>query len=165
MLVNGAGAFTSVVSAADLSSLSFAAIVTQFCDFPATTQVALIMAALAVFIIPIGGLVAGEGLAALTLERRNVQDFRDHRWHEVEFTLTYCAVFVRYLQQGLPDKEAKQRAFSQVKGYLGKSSPSAGIVQTGQSPDGQNPTVKDRMRTFLADNPELAESPYSDRGR
>jgi hypothetical protein len=163
MLVNGAGAFTSVVSSAELNSLSFAAIVTQFGDFPATTQAALIMALLAAFIIPIGALVAGEGLAALTLERRNVQNFRDHQWHEVEFTLTYRAVFVRYLQQGLPDKEAKQRAFSQVKGYLGKSSPSAvrllsaGNVQTGQAPDGQSTTLKDKVRTFLADNPDVAE--------
>jgi hypothetical protein len=90
MLVNGVGAFTSVVSSADLSSLSFTSIVTQFGDFPATTQAALIMAMLAAFIIPIGALVAGEGLAALTLERRNMQDFRDNRWHKVEFALTYA---------------------------------------------------------------------------
>jgi hypothetical protein len=75
---------------------------------------------------------------------------------------------VRYLQQGLPDKEAKQRAFSQVKGYLGKSSPSAvqllsaGSVQTGQTPDGQNITRKDKVRTFLADNPEVAEMSVRD---
>src|SRR5438045_3228693 len=71
MLVNGAGAFTSVVSATQLNSLSFAAIVEKFGDLPATSQAALIMAGLAAFIIPIGALVAGEGLAALALERRS----------------------------------------------------------------------------------------------
>src|SRR5579859_5677623 len=144
MLVNGAGAFTSVVASTQLSSLSFSAIVSGFGDLPATSQAALIMALLAAFIIPIGALVAGEGLAALALERRGGNDFREERWREVEFTLTYRAVFVRYLQHGLPDREAKVRALSEVKGYLGKGSSSgvrllsAGSEQGGQGTNGQS---------------------------
>ncbi len=65
MLVNGAGAFTSVVTSINLDQLSFAALVEQFGNLPATSQAALIMAVLSAFIIPIGTLVAGEGLALL----------------------------------------------------------------------------------------------------
>ncbi|MHB8630221.1 MAG: hypothetical protein ACYDEO_28990 [Aggregatilineales bacterium] len=65
MLVNGAGAFSSVVAATQLDNLSFAAIAAQFGALPATSQAALIRAALAAFIIPIGALVA-----ALALSRR-----------------------------------------------------------------------------------------------
>ncbi len=70
MLVNGAGAFSSVVSAVNLETLSFAAIVERFGNLPSTSQAALIMAVLSAFIIPIGALVAGEGLAILVLESR-----------------------------------------------------------------------------------------------
>src|SRR5260221_7322728 len=116
MLVNGTGAFASVIASTKLDSLSFSAIIERFSDFPATSQAALIMAGLAAFIIPIGALVAGEGLAALALERHGGADFRESRWREGEFTLIYRAVFVRYLQSGLPDREAKNRALSEVKG-------------------------------------------------
>jgi hypothetical protein len=98
MLVNGAGAFVSVVEATQLGSLSFAAIAEGFGNLPATSQAALIMAALSAFIIPIGALVAGDGLAALALERRTGSDYREARWQEVEFTVIYRAVFVRYLR-------------------------------------------------------------------
>ncbi len=70
MLVNGAGAFSSVVSSANLDTLSFAAIVERFGNLPSTSQAALIMAVLSAFIIPIGALVAEEGLAILVLENR-----------------------------------------------------------------------------------------------
>ncbi len=124
MLVNGAGAFTSVVSSINLDQLSFAALVEQFGNLPATSQAALIMAALSAFIIPIGTLVAGEGLALLVLERRSGLDTREAQWQEVAFTTTYRALFVRHLQSGLPDKDARQKALGEVKGYLsaGRSS-------------------------------------------
>ncbi len=51
MLVNGAGAFTSVVSAVKLDHLSFAALVKQFGALTATSQAALIMAVLSAFIV------------------------------------------------------------------------------------------------------------------
>jgi len=161
MLVNGAGAFTSVVASTQLSSLSFAAIVAGFGDLPATSQAALIMALLAAFIIPIGALVAGEGLAALALERRSGNDFREERWREVEYTVTYRAVFVRYLQSGLPDREARGRAISEVKGYLGASavsavrSLSAGSTPPAQAESAQSISTKEKVRTYLTANPDV----------
>jgi hypothetical protein len=80
MLVNGAGAFTSVVTSINLDQLSFAALVEQFGNLPATSQAALIMAVLSAFIIPIGTLVAGEGVALLVLERRSGLDMRETQW-------------------------------------------------------------------------------------
>jgi hypothetical protein len=59
MLVNDAGAFSSVIEAINLNTLSFAAIIEQFGLLPATSQAALVMAMLSAFIIPIGALVAG----------------------------------------------------------------------------------------------------------
>src|SRR5512147_2343735 len=110
MLVNGAGAFTSVVTSINLDQLSFAALVEQFGNLPATSQAALIMAVLSAFIIPIGTLVAGEGLALLALEQQTGTNYREQRWQEAEFTVIYRAIFVRYMQQGLPERDARQRA-------------------------------------------------------
>jgi hypothetical protein len=88
MLVNGAGAFTSVVSAMNLEALS-SSIVEEFGVLPATPQAALVMALLSAFIIPIGALVAGDGQAALALERRTTSDAKEQAWQEVEFTVIY----------------------------------------------------------------------------
>jgi hypothetical protein len=156
MLVNGAGSFVSVVEATQLDNLSFAAIAEGFGNLPATSQAALIMAVLSAFIIPIGALVAGDGLAALALERRTSRDFREESWQEVEFTVIYRAVFVRYLQQGIQERDARQRAYTEVRGYLGKgSSPASGIrllsASTGQN--GQIGGVKQGIQAFLDANP------------
>ncbi len=157
MLVNGTGAFTSVVASTRLDALSFSAIVDGFSSLPATSQAALIMAGLAAFIIPIGTLVAGEGLAALALERRGSTDFREERWREVEFTVTYRAVFVRYLRQGLPDREAKLKAHSEVKGYLGMGPVSAVRALSAPSAQAESAQLlgtKDQVRAFIIANPD-----------
>jgi len=164
MLVNGAGSFTSVVAATKLDNLSFAAILGQFGQLPATSQAALIMAGLSAFIIPIGTLVAGEGLAQLVLERHIGVDYREQGWREVAFMVVYRAVFVRYLQQGLDQREARLRATTEVRGYLGKGSVSgvrllsAPNGQNGQEANGQaNNGVKANVRAYLADNPQVAQ--------
>jgi hypothetical protein len=177
VLVNGAGAFTSVVAVSGLESLPFAAIKDEFEHFPATTQAALVMAVLSAFIIPIGALVAGEGLAALALERDTARtDGREQGWQEAAFTETYRAVFVRYLASGLDEHAAQQRASAEVKAYLGRSRtrtsrirpPSAGRGQNGQpgrngqsgQPNGRRTNgrygqVKDAVRAHLDAHPEL----------
>jgi len=163
MLVNGAGAFTSVVSAIDLQQLSFAALVEQFGALPATSQAAIVMAVLSAFIIPIGALVAGEGLALLVLERRNGLNLREAEWREVAFLTTYRAMFVRYLHSGLQDRDAKLKAMAEVKGYLsaGNSSSvralSAGSVQpahSAQESSLQLSGTKASIRAYLDANPD-----------
>lgn len=169
MLVNGAGSFSSVIGAIGLETLSFTAIVEGFGNLPATSQAALVMAVLSAFIIPIGALVAGDGLAILALERRIGNDFQEERWQEVEFTVIYRAVFVRYLQQGIVERDARQRAFAEVRGYLGKGNSSG--VRLLSAPNGQNGQVangqtgqleqktdgkKGRVRAYLDANPDLA---------
>jgi hypothetical protein len=166
ILVNGAGAFASVVQATGLVDLSFSAITEGFGGLPATSQAALLMAGLSALIIPIGTLVAGDGLADLTLEKREHTDFREQRWKEVELQVVYRAVYVRYLQQGLPDKEAKKRAISEVRSYLdsAQASPvhllSAQSGQGGQSEhpaNGQSGSVKENVHIYLDTHPELLQ--------
>src|SRR5258708_10904917 len=166
MLVNGAGAFTSVVSAIDLQQLSFASLVEQFGALPATSQAAIVMAVLSAFIIPIGALVAGEGLALLVLERRTSLNLREAEWREVAFLSTYRAMFVRYLHSGMPDRDAKLKAMAEVKGYLSAGSSSgvralsSGSVQPIQGVQ-ENPAqlsgTKASVRAYLNANPGARE--------
>ncbi|MEO8613183.1 MAG: hypothetical protein ABI690_35155 [Chloroflexota bacterium] len=174
MLVNGAGAFTSVVAAVSLEFLSFSSIVEEFGVLPATSQAALVMALLSAFIIPIGALVAGDGLAALALERRTSSDAKEQAWQDVEFAVIYRALYGRYLQQGIPQMEARQKASGEVRGYLGKgivsavrqlSAPSGQNGQNGQNghsghsgqENGQVGSVKARVHAYLDTRPDLAE--------
>jgi hypothetical protein len=138
MLVNGAGAFASVIAAVQLESLSFAAIAETSGHLPATSQAALMMAGLSAFIVPIGALVAGEGLAALALERNAQADPNEGMWQAVEFKVIYRAIYVRYLQQGITERDARQRAFSEVRGYLGKGSAQVSSIRQLSTPNGQN---------------------------
>jgi hypothetical protein len=143
-----------------LESLSFAAIVERFGNLPATSQAALVMAALSAFIIPIGALVAGEGLAAIVLEKRIGGDHRERRWKDVEFTVIYRAVFVRYLGNGQTERDARQRASAEVKGYLGvRASSGVRLLSAGneQGANGQPNSAKSRVRAFLETNPDIAE--------
>jgi hypothetical protein len=173
MLVNGAGSFSSVVSVTKLDALSFSAIIEEFGRLPATSQAALVMALLSAFIIPIGALVAGDGLAAIALERRERTDPREQYWQEVEFTVVYRAVFVRYMQQGLPERDARGRAAAEVRAYLGRGSASSVRLlyapnghggqngqENGQSErtrSGQRGSVRDNVRAYLAANPDAAQ--------
>jgi hypothetical protein len=88
----------------------------------------------------------------------------------VEFTVIYRAVFVRYLQQGLQERDTRQRAATEIRGYLGKGSSPASRVRllsasTGQTPNGQdghstnghNGGVKQGIRAFLDANPGLKQ--------
>jgi hypothetical protein len=88
MPVNGAGALPSVVSSVNLDTLFFASIVRRCGNLPSTSQAVLIMAVFSVFIIPMGTLVAGEGLAILVLERRRGTSPHEANWQEVEFGAT-----------------------------------------------------------------------------
>jgi len=162
MLVNGAGSFTSVISAVNLESLSFAELTLRFGDLPATSQAAILMAALSALIIPIGALVAGEGLAQIVLDRRGGSDIRELRWQEVEFTVTYRALFVQYCQTGLPEREARQQALANVKGYLHVQRPSsvrslsAGNGQTERANGQIANSAKRRVRDYLVECPEIS---------
>ncbi|MEL6408724.1 MAG: hypothetical protein AAFR81_30440, partial [Chloroflexota bacterium] len=165
---NGAGAFVSVVSVTNLDSLSFAAIMENFGTIPATSQAALIMAALSSLIIPIGTLVAGDGLADLTLEQREARNFKEQGWKAVERDVLYRALYVQFRDEGIRDKQARQRASAAVQGYLGSpvspirslSAPSEQSQQAGhngQITHEQPESVKTRIQTYLAEHPELLE--------
>src|SRR5260221_3595403 len=166
MLVNGAGAFTSVVSAIDLQQLSFTALADQFGALPATSQAGIVMAVLSAFIIPIGALVAGEGLALLVVERRNGLNLREAEWREVALLTTYRAMFVRYLHSGLPDRDAKLKAMAEVKGYLSAGNKSgvrvlsAGAAQPAhgaQENAVQLSGAKASIRAYLDANPDARQ--------
>jgi len=72
-------------------------------------------------------------------------------------------VFVRYLQSGLPNREAKGRAISEVKGYLGTGAIttvrtlSAGSTPSAQPESAQQISTKEKVRAYLASNPDAAQ--------
>lgn len=110
VIVNGAGAFTAVVEQSRIADMSFADLGSNFGDQPAPVQVALVLVPLAALIIPVGTGVAGEGLAALILERREAGDIIEQRWRvvaaEIEFTALRDAAIAKGVSPGRSAKWA-----------------------------------------------------------
>lgn len=159
VLVNGAGAFTSVIALAGLDKLSFEAIRAQFGSLPATSQAALIMAVLAAFIIPIGALVAGEGLAKLMLEKDTDSDTREQRWRTVERKVIYQSIFVTLNRQGYEPQEAKARAADMVRGYFSHVEEQAPQLPAGQPKAVQANTTrgnKAAVQSYISEHPDAA---------
>lgn len=116
VIVNGAGSFEAVVaSTEEIQGMSFETLASQYRDLPATSQVALLLAPIAAFIIPIGTAVAGEGLAALFLERRESGDLLEKRWQQdrpmVEFEALRDAALASGITPGRAQKWAESIAF------------------------------------------------------
>ncbi len=85
---------------------------------------------------------------------------REAQWQEVAFTTTYRALFVRHLQSGLPDKDARQKALAEVKGYLSAGRPSgvrslaAGSEQVGQANGQPANSAKATVGRYLEQHPD-----------
>ena len=102
VVVNGAGSFEAVVSATrEIQGMSFEQLLGQYRDMPATSQVALLLAPIAAIIIPVGTIVAGEGLATLLLERRVQGDLLELRWREEAVTVEFAALRDAALMSGM----------------------------------------------------------------
>ena len=85
----------------------------------------------------------------------------------MEFTVFTLPSLGHYLQQGILERDACQKAYAEVHGYLGKSTPSVvrqlsaptgqpeSSGQTGQQPNGGEGSVKACVRTYMDENPNL----------
>jgi len=114
--VNGAGAATAAMHGVGLEALSLADLVGRYGSLPFPTQVILLIAVLSAFFIPIGTLVAGEGLAALFLERRSGGSTLDQRWKEEGSKVEFSALQAAAMHIGVTPAAAAKWASSVVGG-------------------------------------------------
>lgn len=116
ILVNGAGSFTAVVAgSADTSTLSIAQLAVRFADLPAQSQIALLLAPLSAIIIPIGTWVAGEGVAALILERRRTGNLLDQKWAQDRVEVEFAALRDAAVNAGISPGQASKWAAALVR--------------------------------------------------
>jgi hypothetical protein len=145
ILVNGAGAFMSVVANLGIERLSFAQLGGQLGTLPASSQVALMLVPLAAIIIPIGTGVAGEGVADLMLKRRETGTLLEQEWRRVRVEVEFTALRDAAVQIGHPPGRAAKWAAGLVAGMSASaqlSAPSANEI-FGQVTDGQLRTGTD----------------------
>ena len=117
IIVNGAGSLEAVVKSTEsVQGQSIAQLIRQLPELPATSQVALILVPVAALIIPIGTVAAGEGLAALVLERRSGDGLLEIRWRESGPAVEYEALRDAAIASGFSAREAKSWA-TQITGY------------------------------------------------
>jgi hypothetical protein len=155
IIVNGAGSFMAVVASVGLSNLPFAAMWSGFGTFPATTQVALILVPIAALIIPLGTVIAGEGIASLIFERDTSRDSSEEEWETAQFEELRKAFFQALVQSGVKPTEAKRQAITLAGGFVEQSKHVFTLSQ-GQETAGDRPETKtERAKRLLRDNPTL----------
>jgi hypothetical protein len=125
VLVNAAGSFNAVVSSVGLHGLPFDEIIRQFGVLPATQQVALPLVAMAAVVIPLGTVVAGEGLATLFLEPQDVGTLMDEEWAKHGGRIEYEALRDAAVAMGHPPKRAAVWAAGILQDYTVRPSVSA----------------------------------------
>lgn len=152
--VNGAGAATAAMHGAGLEELSLAQVMDRFGALPFPTQVILFIAVLSAFFIPVGTLVAGEGLAALFLERRAGGGLLELKWQKDGARVEFAALQAAALMAGATPAKAAQWANGIVNGgvslavapLVAPASDSVAIVRLSDLSDsdasGQNQTVR-----------------------
>jgi hypothetical protein len=183
VIANGAGSFIAVVDRTrDIQGMPFEDILSQYRTLPAKSQLSLLLAPLAAFIIPIGTAVAGEGLAALFLERRETGDLLETRWQQdrpmVEFEALRDAAIALGITPGRAQKWAETIAFYQRADVSGHGGRVSATDATGQTPDtsgrithqradvsghgtgrgySKRMDARARVRQHLEDNPDDAD--------
>ena len=152
IIVNGAGSFEAVVaSTRDIQGMSFEDLLSQYRTLPATSQVAILLAPIAAFIIPIGTVVAGEGLAMLLLERQQQGNLLEERWLVEGPRVEFEALRDAAIAQGVTPGRAVRWA-EQITGFSRDIlSGSSAAVRYG--------------RTDSPDTPDDSGRPLTDAGR
>lgn len=102
IVVNGAGSLEAVIALTqDIQGKSFEVLISEYRDLPVGSQVALVLVPIAALIIPIGTTVAGEGLAALFLERRETGNALDTQWQAERLRVEFEALRDAALSAGI----------------------------------------------------------------
>jgi hypothetical protein len=115
VMANGVGAFIAIADAhEELESKTIQDIFSDYGQFPADVQIALMLVPIAALMIPIGTIVGGEGLAALVLEMREVGDPLQVRWADVQQDIEFMALRDAAINAGATPKQAIRWASSVV---------------------------------------------------
>lgn len=164
IIVNGAGSLEAVVrSTQSVQGLSFAVLIHQLPDLPATSQVALVLVPIAALIIPIGTVAAGEGLAALVLERRAGEDHLDTQWKVVAQVVEFEALRDADIAEGnTPNGAAKWAA--QITGFdapqVSIRTRADSVADSRQAANGHHygrkTDARQRVQRVLRDDPAAA---------
>lgn len=151
ILVNGSGALIAVVSSAGIATLSASTIFSGIGTMPIVAQVGLVLVPLAALIIPIGTVVAGEGLASHVLDGKRIKMDLDQEWAGIEESEVYKAALSYLIRGGVNARDAKRRADSATKNLYNRdySPQSIRIEQEMPMQSGADMPFVNAARTIL----------------
>lgn len=114
VIVNGTGAFSSVVEKVGLHDASTRVIIASFADIPATSQAAFALVPLAALMVPLGALMTGGGLARLVLDQkqRDSADALEAQWLLVADEREFYAIRDAALRSGYAPDDANDYAYA-----------------------------------------------------
>lgn len=151
VLVNGSGALIAVVTATGVAQLSASAILESIGSMSIVAQVGLILVPLAAFIIPIGTVTAGEGLAAHSIDGKAENTELDNQWLEVEQLEVYRAAVSFLISKGVTSRDAGRRAGSAVSNLYNRPERIPDevkpIVESGTQSASVMPSARTNLRT------------------
>lgn len=115
LFINVAGSVIEATKQTSISTLSAGEAWQQFSRLPLATQAAVIVSIMIGFFIPKGLEIAGEGMAALFLEREASGDWLERQWARVKQQVEYEAIRDTAVRLGAKPNDAARFAWSLVK--------------------------------------------------
>ena len=115
LVINVAGSLIEATKQTGIAGLSASEAWQKFGGLPLATQAAVIVGILIGIFIPVGLELAGEGMAALFLEREASGDWLERRWAEAKQQVEREAIRNYAIRLGASPKDAARFAWSIVK--------------------------------------------------
>jgi len=142
LFINVAGSVIEATKQTSISTLSAGEAWQQFSRLPLATQAAVIVSIMIGFFIPKGLEIAGEGMAALFLEREASGDWLERQWARVKQQVEYEAIRDTAVRLGAKPGDAARFAWNLVKD---DRRPSASVLsETSALPDKADSRTDDR---------------------
>lgn len=115
LFINVSGSVLEAMKQTNISTLSAGDALQQFSVLPLATQAAIIVSIMIGIFIPTGLEIAGEGMAALFLEREASGDWLERQWARVKQTVEYEAIRDTAVRLGARPGDAARFAWGMVK--------------------------------------------------
>lgn len=162
VLSNLGGSIVTVLDATKVKEFSIQAIWNAYGTLPTSDQIALIIALVFSFSVPIGSLVVGQMIAHMILDSERRGSPLEQKWKRVAWSELYSAFYAAGIDSGSSPREAKELARQMASGFTGGVKPKEEMETPTQIPAEVRRTPLELPRPSIPALPEHSRASASE---